>query len=240
MSEILFILIIIALFLMGLVVLFNNVVIVRRHRITTDKFSKPFRIVFLADLLLNDSEKKLQKIVHKTKLLNPDIIIVSGECAKNTAHGKSCLKNLGAFSDVYICDAPFADGVCQTVEVGEYKIMNGYSILLSDDADALSAFSKLENFKIALLPRPSDFGLSVCAKKYDADLFLSWHSHGAVVRLPFFGAIYTKEDGFLPKYYSGKTVENGKTLIVTSGVGKSSLGFRLNNFKEIVCVDAEI
>lgn len=240
MSEIVFVIIVIALFLLALAIVFGNVVTVRRYRVKSDKFSKPLKMVFLADLLSNDNERDLEKIVQKVSALRPDIIIVAGECAKNTFCGKNCLKKLGEFSDVYLCDTPFSDGLCQSVDVNEYKIMNGYSILYSDNADSLLAFSRLDNFKIAVLPKPSDFGYGLCAKNYDVDLCLSWHSHGKVIKIPFFGALYTKEDGFLPKYFSGIFKEKDTVLVVTGGAGKSSLKFRLNNFREIVCIDIEI
>ncbi len=51
-----------------------------------------------------------------------------------------------------------------------------------------------------------------------ADLVLSGHMHGGVLRLPFVGGVVGKGKGELfPKYTSGIYTENGTEMIVSRG-----------------------
>jgi predicted MPP superfamily phosphohydrolase len=74
---------------------------------------------------------------------------------------------------------------------------------------------------------------------YDFDLGIAGHTHGGIVKLPFIGGLYTNEEGFLPKYASGKYVLNKKqSLIISAGLGDSSFfPPRINNAPELVVID---
>ncbi len=69
-------------------------------------------------------------------------------------------------------------------------------------------------------------------------LTLSGHMHGGQLRLPFFGALIVPSP-MGRKYAQGYFEENGKKMIVSSGLGTSLLPFRLNAVPEIVVVDFE-
>jgi predicted MPP superfamily phosphohydrolase len=64
------------------------------------------------------------------------------------------------------------------------------------------------------------------------------HTHGGQVRLPFLGAAYLPSRAPL-RYAYGHISENNRDLIVTSGVGTSSLPLRFNCPPEIVTVKIE-
>lgn len=59
------------------------------------------------------------------------------------------------------------------------------------------------------------------------------HTHGGQVRIPFLGAAYLPSRAPL-RYAYGHIVENDRDLIVTSGVGTSSLPIRFNCPAEVV------
>lgn len=72
--------------------------------------------------------------------------------------------------------------------------------------------------------------------KWGADLVLSGHFHGGVLRLPR-GRTLLAPNGFpFPKYGYGEFTENGHTGIVTAGLGEHALPVRFarNNPMEIV------
>lgn len=69
----------------------------------------------------------------------------------------------------------------------------------------------------------------------DIDVYLSGHTHGGQIRLPFIGPI-GRVDNFLPlRYYKGlHTLGQGTKLLVTSGIGETRTRARLFNLPEIV------
>ena len=74
---------------------------------------------------------------------------------------------------------------------------------------------------------------------YDFDLGLSGHVHGGVVVVPFLGGLYSEEEGFFPKFTSGKYIlDNQQTLIISAGLADSKLfPPRVNNLPELVVID---
>ena len=68
---------------------------------------------------------------------------------------------------------------------------------------------------------------------WGADLILSGHIHGGMIRIPFVGGLLSPERTFFPKYDAGEYQVNGKTLIVNRGLGNGNFGIRLFNRPEI-------
>jgi hypothetical protein len=74
---------------------------------------------------------------------------------------------------------------------------------------------------------------------YGFDLGIAGHVHGGIVVLPVIGGLYTHEEGFFPKYTSGRYVlDNQQTLIISAGLGDSKrFPPRINNMPELVVID---
>lgn len=68
---------------------------------------------------------------------------------------------------------------------------------------------------------------------WGADLTLSGHIHGGMIRIPFIGVLLSPERKFFPKYDAGKYQVNGKILIVNRGLGNGDFGIRVFNRPEI-------
>lgn len=68
---------------------------------------------------------------------------------------------------------------------------------------------------------------------WGADLTLSGHIHGGMIRIPFIGGLLSPERKFFPKYDAGKYQVNGKVLIVNRGLGNGDFGIRVFNRPEI-------
>jgi Predicted phosphohydrolases len=64
---------------------------------------------------------------------------------------------------------------------------------------------------------------------WGADLTLSGHMHGGMIRIPFAGGLLSPEKEFFPKYNSGKYQINKSVLIVNRGLGNGDFGIRLFN-----------
>lgn len=69
-----------------------------------------------------------------------------------------------------------------------------------------------------------------------ADLVLSGHGHGGIIRLPFTDGLLSTERTFFPSYTAGLYEENGSALFVTRGLGNSGSTFRLFNRPEAAVV----
>ena len=72
--------------------------------------------------------------------------------------------------------------------------------------------------------------------KWGADLTLSGHIHGGMVRIPFLGGVFSPDTVLFPKYSSGLYEVEGKKLIVSRGLGRGVRGFRFFNRPEMVLI----
>lgn len=66
-----------------------------------------------------------------------------------------------------------------------------------------------------------------------ADLVVSAHGHGGLVRLPFTDGLVSTDHTLFPSYTAGLYEKNGSTLFVTRGLGNSGSTFRLFNRPEV-------
>lgn len=96
-------------------------------------------------------------------------------------------------------------------------------------------YDKIDGFKLLLSHSPEIFMGNMAS--HPVDLALAGDAHGGQIRLPFIGGLYAPGQGFLPKYSGGIYQADGSTLVVTRGLGSSSLIPRFNNNPEIVVVD---
>ena len=69
-----------------------------------------------------------------------------------------------------------------------------------------------------------------------ADLVVSGHGHGGLVRLPFTDGLVSTEHTFFPSYTAGLYEEHSSALFVTRGLGNSGSTFRLFNRPEVAVV----
>ena len=72
---------------------------------------------------------------------------------------------------------------------------------------------------------------------WGADLTLSGHLHGGLVRLPLIGGVISPQVKLFPKYDCGMYEKYGRKLLVTAGLGSHSIAFRINNPAEIMLVE---
>ena len=69
--------------------------------------------------------------------------------------------------------------------------------------------------------------------KWGADVVLSGHIHGGIVRMPLVGGVLSPERKFFPKYTKGIYEFQSCLMNVSAGIGK----IRVNNPPEFVCID---
>ncbi len=75
--------------------------------------------------------------------------------------------------------------------------------------------------------------------EWGADLILSGHLHGGMMRLPGIGGVLSPQAKFFPKYDSGKHEYRKSQLIVSRGLGSHSIMPRIFNIPELVYVELD-
>lgn len=75
--------------------------------------------------------------------------------------------------------------------------------------------------------------------EWGADMILSGHLHGGLVRIPGIGGIVTPQGFLFPKYSGEMTQEGGQTVIVSRGLGTHTLNIRLFNTPELISIQLE-
>ncbi len=71
---------------------------------------------------------------------------------------------------------------------------------------------------------------------WKADLVLSGHVHGGIVRLPILGGLISPGLKLFPKYDYGLFRSGKTTMIISGGIGSHSIPVRINNKAELVCI----
>jgi hypothetical protein len=69
---------------------------------------------------------------------------------------------------------------------------------------------------------------------WGADLTLSGHLHGGIIRIPGIGGLITPQAKLFPKYDRGLFTEFGKTLIVSGGLGEHTVPIRIFNPPQLI------
>lgn len=70
--------------------------------------------------------------------------------------------------------------------------------------------------------------------EWGADLVLSGHLHGGIVRLPGLGGVITPQFRLFPKYSGELTVKDGKSVVVSKGLGTHTIKIRFLNPAEMI------
>lgn len=91
-----------------------------------------------------------------------------------------------------------------------------------------------EEYEILLAHHPRYFEQYV---KWGADLVLSGHIHGGVLRLPLIGGVVSPDITFFPKYSGGMWKKGDTTMIVSRGMGEHTIPVRLFNPREVSVVE---
>lgn len=225
----------------------------------------PLRIVALADLHLGApfiDRAKIETIVAQVNALRPDVIVLLGDYV---AHGAIGVRRIDfaeavpALSGLRARDGVFAvlgnhDRWESGPRIGMLLRQAGVTVLEEDAAqvagpapywiagigdDTTRQPDPLGT--VARIPTPDP----VIAITHDPAVFadmpdrvaltLAGHTHGGQVYLPFVGALITP--GRAPGSWAyGHTVDGGRDMVVTAGIGTSILPIRFNMPPEILLV----
>lgn len=74
---------------------------------------------------------------------------------------------------------------------------------------------------------------------WGAQLTLSGHVHGGIIRLPKLGGVISPHLSLFPKYSGGDYQHNGKHMIVSRGLGMHTIPIRIGNRAELIVINLE-
>ena len=99
--------------------------------------------------------------------------------------------------------------------------------------DSLIGKAEKEAYQILLAHNPEYFDTYAV---WGADLILSGHVHGGIMRLPVFGGVLSPKLVFFPKYDGGHFAKNGSHMVLSRGLGMHTIPIRIFNPAELVIV----
>ena len=222
------------------------------------------RIVQVSDLhdaLFGENQEKLVK---KVKASKPDAIFITGDLIDsnryNLDQSLQAVKQFIQLADVYYVLGNHEVATNKVDEIYEVlsslgvHVMANESTVLERDGERLAIVGiedplmgttskkMLENatadipqdmFKLLLAHRPEMFDAYVASSM---DFVFSGHAHGGQIRLPSIGGLFAPGQGMLPKYTAGIYGQDTTTMVVSRGLGNSSVPYRIFNLPEIVVV----
>lgn len=106
--------------------------------------------------------------------------------------------------------------------------------LNSDDVANYVGKADENSYNILIAHHPDYFKSYM---EWGADLVLSGHNHGGLIKLPFLGGVISPRLHLFPKYTYGMYRHNKGKMILTNGLGAHSLKIRVNNVPEIVFIN---
>lgn len=237
-----------------------NMLEISRYQLPSPALSG-VRIVFVSDFhLAPDDGNRLERIVGAINAQNPDIVILGGDYVnghlKLTAMPAGLIaESLGRIKSKYGIYAVLGnhdiwygkDEIVQAFSQNHITVLDnrnqvleisGHRLYLAGVADPVTEKPDLHKaFDGAAAP--------VIFVTHSPDIFpeapqntltLAGHTHGGQIVLPWWGAPVSNSK-FGQRYLQGKIVEDGKTLIVSKGLGTSILPVRFLCRPEIVVVD---
>lgn len=217
------------------------------------------KIVHFSDLHYTRiiTDKQVIKITEEINLINPDIVVFTGDLIDTTGtltEDKenfliNALKSINAKYGKYaiIGNHDYAsnfDKIKNIYQKSDFMLLeNSFDIIYNNNSQlfigGISSFSHQlddidkvlsttnNNMYKILLIHEPDFADDITTKYNNVNLILSGHSHGGQVRLPFIGPLYTPSNAH--KYNMGEYKIDNTILYVSSGIGVSRYNFRLFN-----------
>jgi predicted MPP superfamily phosphohydrolase len=205
--------------------------------ITTDKLKKTELVVVqISDLHCDMKVRNEPKLVRTINKINPDIIVFTGD-GLNTEKAlrlfKSIMVSLKAKLGKFVVRGNY-DWYWRNIDLlggTGFTELDGRTVILSKDAEqfsisGISSAGKNKDLSFLYEIPPNSYnillyhfpGINEELSGVNIDLFLSGHTHGGQVALPFYGAMVTLSK-YGKKYEKGRYNIGGKVLYVNRGVG---------------------
>ena len=141
--------------------------------------------------------------------------------------GAILLRNEHAYLDEYNIDI-------QGLEIERKYYKRGSKVTMEPSyIREMTGEKNKDHYRILMAHNPEFFE----AYSHEADLVLSGHFHGGIVRLPFIGGMVSARLSLFPKYDGGIYDLNGTKMVVSKGLGSHTLPLRIFNPCELCIID---
>jgi predicted MPP superfamily phosphohydrolase len=107
----------------------------------------------------------------------------------------------------------------------------GSQLKLKDEIKNKIGNSSNEGYQLLIAHNPLYFSDYI---EWGAELIISGHMHGGLIRIPFVGGIISPQVKLFPKYTSGQFTLNDSHMIISRGLGSHSFMPRFLNPPELV------
>lgn len=236
---------------------------VSSYEIDDEKITDPLKICVLADLHCERFGKQQAHLLRIINAAKPDLVIIPGDLFdkhrnyQNVFDLMTGLKNYKVYftsgnherhigNDIYSLRKRLRELNVHVLEdctelyqkdhtTVEIAGLSDHGHLSTWSSEKISQLFHTQSYRILISHRP-DFH-DVYAD-VDCDLIICGHNHGGQWHIPFtHQGIYTPGDGLFPKYTEGLHNLNGRKMVISRGLARSTAGiYRLYNNPEVVFI----
>lgn len=240
-----------------------NLLVVKHYNVQNEKL-RGLKVVFASDFhVKKNQEKRLIKVIKKINAQNADIILLGGDYvngtdiennlvfSENAKYFSGIKSRYGVFAVLGNHDSWYdADAVKKILENSNIKVLSNSGIvvnspktkifiagvedLMTGDVNIKKALKNQISPTILLSHNPDVFP----DVPNSVDITFAGHLHDGQVFIPFFGPLWVPSK-YGNRYLSGEIIENSRRMIVSKGIGTSTINIRFNCLPEIVVVDFE-
>ncbi len=207
-----------------------------------------YRIVQLSDLHGKSFGSSNSQLVSAVKAAKPDIIIITGDLIENKSSGawaRNLITKLTAIAPVYFVTGNHewaSGGLVELFEIlkdcGATALRNDYVVLSrGKDSIVLAGVDDPNGFADQKTPQqlfsevkaeqPNKYSVLLAHRNTmkdtyaatGADLVLTGHGHGGIIRLPFIGGLLSTDRALFPKYDAGFYIKDKTVMFVSRGLG---------------------
>ncbi len=221
-----------------------------------------YKIVHISDLHNKEFGKNSSRLISLIEAEHPDMIVISGDMVDSRRTDiEAALRFVS--QAVNIAPVYYATGnheerleadtlaylLSSLEEIGATVLENeSVTVYKNDESFVLfglkdgtlemleNIYSDTDKLKLMIAHRPQNLE---AYNALGADLVFSGHAHGGQVRIPFVGGLIAPDQWFFPKYSEGMHSLDGVTVVISRGLGNSSVPVRVNNRPEVVVVTLE-
>lgn len=236
--------------------------VTKEYKINSSEIPEEFdgiKIVHFSDLHYKRaiSNDKVEDVIKEINLINPDIVVFTGDLFDednilsdndynfianslnkiNAKYGKYAILGNHDFKDkdniINIYNQSgfnYLENNMDTIQINNSKInISGIGNVTYNEDDISKINLSNDAYNIILVHEPDI--IDDIVNNEETDLILAGHSHNGQVRIPFIGAIVKPEGA--KKYYDEYYKINNTDIYISSGIGVSILNYRLFNHPSI-------